>query len=176
MKGKGRYCLPLLMFIFILSMAPPGWGADKTSPQQSVLLALRQVPLFSRLNDSQLAKVSEVADLLQWKAGDKIIEQGKRTGRMLIALESEVQIRIDGKLIVVLPENALVGEIEFLLEVPATADVVLNRDSRGIAIENNAIRRLMDAHPGIGYILMDEIARMEANRLRTNNAQRDLPK
>ena len=157
---------PLVAFLTISGIASQPSGAEDNLSKASIVSALQQVPVFSRLDNSQLEKLSEAAELSQFHKGDKIIEQGKRTGRLFIVLGSEVQIRIGGALIVVLPKNALVGEIEFLEDVPASADVILNRNSRVIAIAHKALRGVMDANPGIGYILMDEIARMLANRLR----------
>ena len=105
----------------------------------------------------------------QGQKGEYIITQGKRIGKMSVSLDSKVQIRIDGKLIVVLPIKSLVGEIEFLIDVPATADVVLNKNSRVLVLEHGALRKMMDANPRIGYVLMDGFARMEAQRLRMTN-------
>ena len=170
MPMKRMVFLFLFVVFFTISgiASQPSCAEDNLS-KGSVVSALQQVPVFARLDKSQLEKLSQAVELIQFQKGDKIIEQGKRTGRLFVVLDSEVQIRIGGALIVVLPENALVGEIEFLEDVPASADVILNRNSRVIAIEHKALRAVMDAHPRIGYILMDEIARMEANRLRMND-------
>jgi hypothetical protein len=59
--------------------------------------------------------------------------------------------------------------MEFLEDVPASADVLLMGKSRVIMLEHKVLRGVMDADPGLGYALMYEIARMEANRLRTNS-------
>jgi len=112
--------------------------------------------------------VAQVAELVERQDGDRIIEQGKRIGKMAIALDSEVRIQINGKTIRLLPPNSLVGEIEFLEDVPASADVVLMGKSKIILLEHKRFQGVMDADPGLGYRVMFEIARMEANRLRTN--------
>ena len=160
------FCIPALLFFLVCSIAVL---ADNTPSHGPVVLALQQVPLFAGLNDSQLRKVAEIAELRQGQKGEHIITQGKRIGKMSVSLDSKVQIRIDGKLIVVLPVNSLVGEIEFLIDVPATADVVLNKNSRVLVLEHGALRKMMDANPRIGYVLMDGFARMEAQRLRMTN-------
>ncbi|MFH1488699.1 MAG: cyclic nucleotide-binding domain-containing protein [Pseudomonadota bacterium] len=172
LKRIGLLCFPALVFSLVLSIAVPGSGADKTSSNGPEVLALRQNPLFARLDDGQLRKVAEAAELRQGQKGERIIAQGSRIGKMFIALDTEVQVRIGGELIVLLPANSLVGEIEFLIDVPATADVLLNGNSRVLVMEHGPLRRVMDAHPGIGYVLMDEFAKMEAHRLRMNNERR----
>jgi len=166
LRKSGLCCIPTLVFFLVFSNAVL---ADNTSSPGSEVLALRQVPLFARLDDSQLRKVAEIAEMRQGHKGEHIITQGKRIGKLFVALDSKVQIIIGGELIVVLPEKSLVGEIEFLIDVPATADVVLERNSRLLVIEHESLRKVMDAHPRIGYVLMDGFARMEAHRLRMTN-------
>jgi CRP-like cAMP-binding protein len=163
---SGQLCISLLVLFWVFSIAVPASGAEDAPSRDSVVRALRRVPLFAALDDTQLRRVAEVAELRSGKKEERIITQGKRIGRLSVVLDSEAQVRIDGELIVVLPPNALVGEIEFLIDVPATADVVLSRDSRVLVLENQSLRKLMNAHPGIGYLLMDAFAKMEARRLR----------
>ena len=166
LKKRGLFYIPALVFFLVFSVAVL---ADNTPSHDSEVLVLRQVPLFARLDESQLRKVAEIAEVRQGQKGEHIITQGKRIGKMFVALDSEVQIRIGGELIVVLPINSLVGEIEFLIDVPATADVVLNKNSRVLVLEHGPLRKMMDAHPRIGYVLMDGFASMEAQRLRKTN-------
>lgn len=173
LRRIGLLGLTLLVFFSIISIAVSRSGADSTPSHGSVVLALKQVPLFARLDESQLRRVSEAAELRVGQRGERIISQGKRIGKMSIALDSEVQVRIGGELIVVLPPQSLVGEIEFLIDVPATADVVLEEQSRVLVISHGPLRTVMDAHPAIGYVLMDEFAKMEASRLRMNNMRRE---
>jgi CRP-like cAMP-binding protein len=146
--------------------------AEDATSCEALVSALRKVPVFQGLNEDQLRKVANVAELVECKDGDRIIEQGKRAGKMAIALDSKVLIQIDGKTIRVLPANSLVGEIEFLEDVPASADVVLVGNSRIILLEHKRFQGVMDADPGLGYRVMVEVARMEANRLRTTTQGR----
>ena len=171
-KWIGLICILCAVLLAVLGITPTRSGAEEPASGGTLLSALRQVPVFQRLDDSRLRKVAEVVGVSERQGGELIIEQGKRLGKMFIALDSEVQIKIDRKPITVLPKNSLVGEIEFLEDVPATADVVLMRKSRVISLGNADLRRVMDADPVIGYLLMYEIAKMEANRLRMNNQRK----
>ncbi len=168
-KRMGFVCVLFFLWIGCLGItADPSW-AEGPGSCQALLSSLRQVPVFGRLDSDQLRKLAKVAELVEREDGDRIIEQGKRAGKMAIALDSEVRIRIDGETIRVLPSNSLVGEIEFLEDVPASADVVLVGKSRVIMLDHRSFQQVMDADPVLGYRVMVEIARMEANRLRTNN-------
>jgi len=146
-------------------IAAAGSGAgDAASPH--ILPALKKIPVFQSVDAAQLQKLSGITETAVLEAGTRVIEQGKRTRKMVIASDSEVRIEIDGALVTLLPPGSLVGEIEFLEGVPATADVVLVDRSRVLIIEHAKLRSLMDANPDLGYRLMYEIAKMEANRLR----------
>jgi CRP-like cAMP-binding protein len=168
-KRIGFFCVLFSVWIAFLGMTAAQSGAEGPGSCQALLSELRQVPVFQRLDEDQLQKVAKIAELVERVDGTRIIEQGKRAGKIAIALDSEVRIRIDGETIRVLPLNSLVGEIEFLEDCPASADVVLVGKSRVILLEHRNFQKVMDADPGLGYRVMVEIARMEANRLRTNN-------
>jgi CRP-like cAMP-binding protein len=171
-KRMGFICVLFSVWIAFLGITATCSGAEGPTSCDALLPALRQVRVFQRLDEQQLRKVAEVAELVERQDGDRIIEQGKRIGKMAIALDSGVRIRIGGKTIRVLPANSLVGEIEFLEDVPASADVVLVGKSKIILLEHKRFQGVMDADPGLGYRVMVEIARMEANRLRTTTQGR----
>ena len=168
-RRTGFFCVFFLLGIGCLTATAVCSGAEGSISQKALVSALRQIPIFQRLDEEQLRKVAAFARMVEHEGGYRIIEQGKRVGKMAVALDSEVRIRIDGETIRVLPPNSMVGEIEFLEDVPATADVVLVGKSRILLLEHTEFQRVMDADPSLGYRVMVEIARMEANRLRMNN-------
>lgn len=169
LKRIGKLGLPLLIFFMIFAVSASTSRAEGTPTRDEIRQALRQMPLFAVLDDNQLHKVAEAVEMHSRRKGERIIFQGMRIGKMFIVLDSKVQIRINRKLIVVLPAASLVGEIEFLIDVPATADVVLDEPSRVLVIYHGPFRRVMDDNPDIGYKLMTEFAKMEASRLRATS-------
>ncbi|MDD5206126.1 MAG: cyclic nucleotide-binding domain-containing protein [Desulfobacterales bacterium] len=88
---------------------------------------------------------------------------------MVIILQGKAEVRISGKLVVSLSGQSLVGEIEFLDTLPASADVVLLEEADLIELDSAALNRLMEKQPRVGYVLMREIAEIEAGRLRRTN-------
>jgi CRP/FNR family transcriptional regulator, cyclic AMP receptor protein len=128
--------------------------------------ALRQAKLLSGLTEADRTALESAATLRHGRERERIIEQGKSSGRMFIILQSRADVRINGKPVVTLPVQALVGEIEFLDGPPATADVVLLGDTDLIVLNNAALTEIMERQPRLGYVIMSEIARIEARRLR----------
>jgi CRP-like cAMP-binding protein len=70
-----------------------------------------------------------------------------------------------------LPEQSLIGEVEFLDMLPASADVVILKETHLIELNNAALTGLMKQQPRLGYVLMSEIARSEGQRLRAMNSK-----
>ena len=133
--------------------------------------ALGQVKLFAGLTEAERDALKGVATLRRGTAGERIIEQGKIQDKMYIILEGEGEVRVNGKHIVTLYGKDLVGEIEFLDMLPACADVILLKETNLIELNNAALTGLMENQPRLGYVLMSEIARIEARRLRDNTAK-----
>lgn len=133
--------------------------------------ALKQVKLFSGLTNQERNILKSVAVLRHCKEGERIIEQGKTLNNMWIVLEGKAEVRVNGKLVATLPEQSLVGEVEFLGAMPAGADVIVLKESRLIELNNSAFAELMKKKPRMGYVIMSEIARIEAQRLHAMDAR-----
>ena len=161
----------VLFFVWTTLSFPAIVQSETLDPEsvQFIISVLPQVAVFQNLDEAQLKKVAAVVEVVERGAGDRIIEQGKRIGKMAIPVDTPIQIRINGKIIRVFPENTLVGEVEFLEKVPATADVVLMKKSKVLLLPHGPFKRLMDDHPELGHRVMWEMSKMEAYRLRTNN-------
>lgn len=144
------------------------FAADKAAGAE-LSKAISQAKLFAGLTDKEKTALQAAASLRHGKKGERIIEQGKSSGAMFIVLESKAEVRANGKLVATLPDQSLVGEVEFLDGQPASGDVVISKDTPLIVLDNAKLRDLMKKQPRLGYLLMNEIARIEAQRLRAMN-------
>jgi signal-transduction protein with cAMP-binding, CBS, and nucleotidyltransferase domain len=180
--GNGDYCwlkgdermatgLAARLFSAVLVVVVSGifsansFAADKAKASE-LSRALGRAKLFAGLTDKERAALESAATLRHCKEGERIIEQGKPLGKMFIVLEGRAEVRVNGKLVATLPEQSLVGEIEFLDMLPASADVVVFKETHLIELNNAALTGLMKKQPRLGYVLMNEIARIEGQRLR----------
>ena len=133
--------------------------------------ALARVTLFAGLTNPERDSLKAAAALRHGKSGNRIIEEGKPLDRMFIILDGQAEVRIKGKHITTFSGQFLLGEIEFLDMLPAAADVVLLEDSDLIEVNCAALTDLMEKYPRLGYVLMREIARIEARRLRDTSSK-----
>ena len=140
--------------------------ASDEAKSSALSKALSRVRLFAALTDEERDALKTAATLRRGGKGERIITQGKHSDKMFIVLDGEAEVRVDDRRIVTLSGQPLAGEIEFLNEVPATADVLLLQDTDLIELDNAALTGLMEKRPRLGYVLMREIAGIEARRLR----------
>jgi signal-transduction protein with cAMP-binding, CBS, and nucleotidyltransferase domain len=164
-REAARLFLAIVVVVVLGSFAASSFAADTTQTME-LSKALGRAKLFAGLTDKERAALESAAILRYCKEGERIIEQGKPLTRMFIVLEGQAEVRINGKLVATLPEQSLVGEIEFLDMRPASADVVVSKETHLIELDNAALTGLMKRQPRLGYVLMSEIARIEGQRLR----------
>ena len=160
--GRFVWAVVVVMFGYL---ACNSFAADDTRAL-ALSEVLSQVKLFAGLTEAERDSLKAVATLRRSKAGERIIQQGKVQDRMFIILEGRAEVRVNGKHVATLSGQPLVGEIEFLDMLPASADVFLLKETDLIELNYAAFTGLMEKQPHLGYVLMREIARIEARRLR----------
>lgn len=163
----------LVLAVMIITAIPFLSNSFAAADAKSLPLAkaLTQVKLFADLSDMDMEMLEDTAMLRTGKAGEYIVKQGKGIDRMFIILDGEAKVLVDGKHIVTLSGQSLVGEMEFLDMLPASADVILVNDTDLVVLDNGALTDLMEKQPRLGYVLMRRIARIECQRLRESNSR-----
>lgn len=161
----------LVLMVVFWGVVPNHCFSAGEAGESALAKALAQAELFAGLSDADMSALAETAVLRQGMAGQRIVEQGKIQDRMFIILAGEANILVNGKQVVTLSGQSLVGEIEFLDGLPASADVVLVNETDLVELNNAALDGLMEKEPRLGYILMRRIARIECQRLRDSNPQ-----
>jgi CRP/FNR family cyclic AMP-dependent transcriptional regulator len=165
-KRAGRFYLAVAVVVVVFwNFSGNSFAADKTKGL-GLSKALGQVKLFTGLTSKERNALKSAATLRHCKEGERIIEQGRTLDRMFVVLEGQAEVRVNGKLMATLPGQSLIGEIEFLDKLPASADVVVLKEADLIELNNAALTGLMKKQPRLGYVLMSEIARIEGQRLR----------
>jgi len=165
----------MIIIILFWSFTGNSFAADQAKVSE-LSIALSQVELFAGLTDEERTALESAAILRHYKEGERIIEQAKPLDRMFVILEGLAEIIVDGEFVAILPVQSLVGEVEFLDGLPASANVVILKETSLIELNNAALTELMSEQLRIGYVLMSEIARIEAQRLRAMDQSKTLPK
>ncbi len=131
-------------------------------------------PLFYELFDKEIAKVVKDADVHSYEDGDFIIEDGEEGEEIFILLEGTVKVtkkNAEGevKTLVTLQKGAVFGEMVLIDEKVRAANIVAVDAAQVLVISFNQILELYEKQPKIFGILLLNLSRMVAERLRHAN-------
>jgi CRP/FNR family cyclic AMP-dependent transcriptional regulator len=162
---------PFVLAVTIVMFWALACNSFSTTKSKDLALskALAQVKIFEELTDGERDALKVASTLRRGRAKERIIEQGTTLDRMFIILEGQAEVWVNGKHIVTLDGQTLVGEVEFLDMLPASADVVLLKDTDLVELNHASLTGLMEKNSRLGYRIMREIAKIEARRLRDSN-------
>lgn len=140
---------------------------SKANQQQdvSVLSAAKNGLVYLTPNDWVL--IADKAVRRQFKAGDAIVQQGRRTHGVYLLLKGTASVRImnQGASLGISPGEAC-GEISFLDELPATADVVAKGEVEAFFLDRPTLQTLFELFPHLGSRFYHSLAAILSRRLR----------
>ncbi len=125
--------------------------------------ALRRIPLFARIDPTKLKLLAFTSDRLEFEPGERLCSQGEPGDAAYIILEGTARVLVEtpeGPLEVArLGENAIVGEIAILCDVPRTASVEAVTPLTALRISKDGFFNLVSQFPQIAMEVMHELAR-----------------
>jgi CRP-like cAMP-binding protein len=124
---------------------------------------LRNLSLFSSVDDAGLARVAALATEFTAPAGQVLIETGHAATGVFVIEEGTVRVDLkDGSHIERGPGDS-VGELAVLAEIPRTARVVTTTDVRALAIRRDDLTSLLHEEPSIAVAMLRSVARRLAD-------------
>ncbi|SRR6266567_1015514 len=140
---------------------------SKASQQQdvSVLSAAKNGLVYLTANDWAL--IADKAVRKQFKAGEAIVQQGKRTYGVYLLLKGTalVQIATPGAALGINPGESC-GEISFLDELPATANVIAKEEVEAFYLDRPTLQSMFELFPHLGSRFYHSLAAILSRRLR----------
>jgi len=139
----------------------------KATQQQeaAVLSSSKHGLMYLTANDWTL--IADKANRMRFKAGDSIIQQGKRTHGVYVLLKGMASLEIPSQ------ENApeiapggVCGEISFLDDMPATVSVVAKEPVEAYYLDRPTLQSLFELFPHMGSRFYHSLACRVAGRLR----------
>ena len=133
--------------------------------------ALTGVPFFSDLTDPERELLSPLCSIRDGKEGDHLIFEGAPVEHIFCLLSGKVGVYKkdkDGKkvLIASLGKGFIFGEMSFLDQGPASATVRAGLPFQVLTVNQEALHRLLESQPKLGYKILKAIARQTSLRLR----------
>lgn len=130
---------------------------------------LKRLDFFSELSPNELSKLSSIADEVAFKAGEKIVEEGKYCASLFIVKEGCVRVKKGEALDVLLGEGNPVGELSFIDKELPSATVIAEQNSTLIRIPSEAFEYLIKEDKGIASALYKSFALTLCRKLRDTN-------
>ena len=123
---------------------------------------LKDVPLFSNMNDAQLAALARTGDIRRFAKGQIIVNQSSPGNTFYIVISGQVKVALlheDGREIVLshLSEGSFFGELSLLDNDPRSASVIAAEDAALFILTRKQFYQLITANPRIVEKIIKEI-------------------
>ena len=127
-------------------------------PRDDKVELMRSVPLFSRLSDHELERVSSLADVVDLPKDRVIMTQGQLGWEMFVLVTGSARVERDGQSLGERGPGEVLGEIALLDGGPRTATVTLSQPSRLLVLARPDFQTLVDEFPEIRLRIMETVA------------------
>lgn len=135
------------------------------------VLALREVALFSGVDDARLKLLAYTSQRENFSPGDVVFEQGDSAEHAYVILEGSAEIYIGtGDLEVVLARlsmHEILGEIAILTNAPRTASVRACEELLTLCISKDVFLQMLNDFPELSVAVLQVVA----SRLEKTNSQ-----
>ena len=130
----------------------------------SVLSANKNGLVYLTANDWAL--VADKASRMEFKAGEHLVQRGRRTHGVYLLLKGTADVDIPSNSVHVIGPGEACGEISFLDELPATANVVANTVVEAYYLDRSTLQSLFELFPHLGSRFYHSMAVILSRRLR----------
>jgi len=125
--------------------------------------------VFQFLRPDQVRAISDVATVVDFKAGETIYAKGAKADHFYVVLDGQVSLRLPGQSgvsvqIDELTEGAVFGSCVCFQLVDYSLNAQCTRDSKVLKIESPTLKELMDEDLLMGYTIQTQISRIYFNR------------
>ena len=142
--------------------------------QPGVVALLRTVPLFTDLDDTELAAVADLCREERFVSGDYIFREGESGNRLYLITEGEVRISRDvpgsgEEALAVLKSGAVFGEMAVFDRSVRSTPAISNGGTVALTIARSDFELLLDLNRELAYKVLWAVTRLLSARLRNAN-------
>jgi CRP-like cAMP-binding protein len=130
---------------------------------------LNKNEVFQFLRPEQVRAISDVAQVVEFEAGETIYQRGTTADHFFVVLSGQVSLRLPGTSgvsiqIEELTEGAVFGSCICFQLVDYSLNAQCTRNSRLLKIESATLKELMDQDLLMGYTIQTQISRIYFQR------------
>ena len=130
----------------------------------SVLSAAQNGLMFLTANDWKL--IADKAVRREFKRTNTIVARGKRTHGIFLLLKGSASVQIPSQSTRHIGPGEICGEISFLDELPATANVIADEEVDAYFLDRPTLQSLFELFPHLGSRFYQSLAAILSRRLR----------
>lgn len=136
--------------------------------------ALKNAYLVAGLGDDEIAQIAGLATIKTYTSGQSLTRCNEAPDQIFVIMSGNVVVTTDdGDRLGEVGENSVVGEVGLVDARPRTANVTCVGPVSAAVLATPDLRRLLNQNRQWGFIVLSNIARVLASRLRQANARID---
>jgi CRP/FNR family transcriptional regulator, cyclic AMP receptor protein len=136
-----------------------------TEQEVSLLSSSKQGLIYLTVNDWTL--VADKARRVQFKKGEVLVHRGKMANGVYLLLEGTARVQIPSQRAArAIGPGEICGEMSFLEEAPASAQVVADGEVEALCLDRSALQSLFELFPHLGSRFYRSLATNLSRRLR----------
>jgi len=139
---------------------------SKANQQQDVSVLSAAKRGLVNLTPNDWALIADKATRMKFKPGDLLVHQGKRTHGVYLLLKGTAAVQIPSMGTHLINPGEACGEISFLDELPATANVVAKEEVDAFYLDRPTLQSVFELFPHLGSRFYQSLAAILSRRLR----------
>jgi CRP-like cAMP-binding protein len=139
---------------------------SKTSQQHDLTVLSSNKNGLVYLSANDWALIADKAVRRQFKTGDLIVQQGRRTHGLFVLLKGTAVVQVPPIPSRVIEAGEVCGEISFLDELPATAHVIASTEVEALFLDRSTLVALFELFPHLGSRFYHSLSAVLSRRLR----------
>ena len=133
---------------------------------------LAKMPLFSRLQERELLRIMQVAEVLEYQPGQEVVHEGEKGDELFIVLSGSVKVSRGEAVLSDFGPGEHFGEMALIRSMPRSATVTAETLSELIALRRADFFEILRKEPGLAVKLLWQFLGVLADRL--EQTSRDL--
>ena len=139
----------------------------KATQQQDLSVLASSKNGLVHLTANDWALIADKAVRRQFKPGEYLVQQSRRTHGVFVILKGTAIVQIPGQARTTeIGPGEVCGEISFIDELPATADVVAHNETEAYYVDRPTLQSLFELFPHLGSRFYRSLATILSRRLR----------
>lgn len=133
---------------------------------------LSKMPLFARLNEREMLRIMQVAEVVSYEPGEVVVQEGDRGDELFIVLSGEVRISRGETVLNDFGPGEHFGEMALIRAVPRSATVIASEPSELIVLHRSDFFEILRKEAELAVKLLWQFLGVLADRL--DQTSRDL--